>query len=317
MRLELGDLLEALIAVGELDEAEDILATWEAARRRARPGLGARDPRPLPRAAARGARRSRGRVRELRARARRARPQHRSVPPRADAARARHERSGARSSAAPPARRSRTRSRASNGSARRSGPSRRAPSWRASAGARPRGGELTEAERRIARTRRRRQHEPRGRGRPLPHRALRRDGADARLSQARRPLPRRARAPARRKQLRFPAFAAARANVKTSSHELQRPRLQGGQQCESESSVAVTAALPRCWPSPALCGREWSIRARRRAPGLGPVPQRRRGHGSWLRVGLRERCREPDHHRLRDRRTPRPERWGTTTSTRS
>jgi DNA-binding CsgD family transcriptional regulator len=30
MRLELGDLLEALIAVGELDEADDILATWEA-----------------------------------------------------------------------------------------------------------------------------------------------------------------------------------------------------------------------------------------------------------------------------------------------
>jgi tetratricopeptide (TPR) repeat protein len=29
-RLELGDLLEALIAVGELDEAEDILATWDA-----------------------------------------------------------------------------------------------------------------------------------------------------------------------------------------------------------------------------------------------------------------------------------------------
>ena len=29
-RLELGDLLEALIAVGELDEADEILATWEA-----------------------------------------------------------------------------------------------------------------------------------------------------------------------------------------------------------------------------------------------------------------------------------------------
>ena len=32
-RLELGDLLEALIAVGELDEAGDILATWEARAR--------------------------------------------------------------------------------------------------------------------------------------------------------------------------------------------------------------------------------------------------------------------------------------------
>jgi tetratricopeptide (TPR) repeat protein len=28
-RLELGDLLEALIAVGELDEAKEILATWQ------------------------------------------------------------------------------------------------------------------------------------------------------------------------------------------------------------------------------------------------------------------------------------------------
>ena len=46
-RLELGDLLEALIAVGELDEAEAILDLWEA-RADARPGLGARDPRPLP-----------------------------------------------------------------------------------------------------------------------------------------------------------------------------------------------------------------------------------------------------------------------------
>src|SRR5258705_2046871 len=28
-RLELGDLLEALIAVGELDEAEQVIATWQ------------------------------------------------------------------------------------------------------------------------------------------------------------------------------------------------------------------------------------------------------------------------------------------------
>ena len=47
-------------------------------------------------------------------------------------------RSGARRSAATPARPSRTRWHASSGSARRSGPSRRAPSWRASAGVRPR-----------------------------------------------------------------------------------------------------------------------------------------------------------------------------------
>ena len=31
MRLELGDLLEALIAVGELDEADEVLATWRSA----------------------------------------------------------------------------------------------------------------------------------------------------------------------------------------------------------------------------------------------------------------------------------------------
>ena len=117
-------------------------------------------------------------------------------------------RSGARSSAAPPARRSRTRSHASNGSARRSGPSRRAAELARIGGRAPSRGELTEAERRIAATRRRGQHEPRGCGGPLPHRALRRDGADACLSQARRPLPRRARAPAGRKELRFPAFAA-------------------------------------------------------------------------------------------------------------
>ena len=34
MCLELGDLLEALIAVGELDEAEDVIATWEERSRR-------------------------------------------------------------------------------------------------------------------------------------------------------------------------------------------------------------------------------------------------------------------------------------------
>ena len=57
-RLELGDLLEALIAIGELDEAGRILARWEIRAAVARPGLGTRDPRALSRAAVGGAWRS-------------------------------------------------------------------------------------------------------------------------------------------------------------------------------------------------------------------------------------------------------------------
>ena len=88
-RVDLGDLLEALVAAGELDEADAILAREE--------------PRAsvLERASALaifarcralvlgGARRPRGSVRELRAGARRACPHRRPVPARPDAARAR------------------------------------------------------------------------------------------------------------------------------------------------------------------------------------------------------------------------------------
>ena len=88
-RVELGDLLEALIAVGELDEADEILATWqeraEALDRAWALAILAR----CRGAAARGARRARRRLRELRARARRACAEQGSVPARAHAARPR------------------------------------------------------------------------------------------------------------------------------------------------------------------------------------------------------------------------------------
>ena len=55
-RLELGDLLEALISLSRLDEAEEILGFLATARRGSRPGVGAGDPGAMPsRPAARGA----------------------------------------------------------------------------------------------------------------------------------------------------------------------------------------------------------------------------------------------------------------------
>ena len=104
-------------------------------------------------------------------------------------------RSGERSSAAPPAWRSSRRSPSSSGSAPRSGPRRRGASARIG-GRAPARGELTEAERRIARSSPRAAPTARS-PRPLRHRAHRRGRADARLPEARRPLPHRARAPAR------------------------------------------------------------------------------------------------------------------------
>ena len=147
--VELGDLLEALIATGELDEADAILERWERARRRARPSLGAGDPRARPGLAPRRARRSRGRVRELRGRTRRARTEQRPLPSRADAARARTD--ATTREAAP------RRPRDARRSARDLRTPRRATLGRADAGGtgahrRPHttGDELTEAERRIA-----------------------------------------------------------------------------------------------------------------------------------------------------------------------
>ena len=78
-RLELGDLLEALIAADELDEAEEVIAEWQ----------GRADSRAVPWAAACGARGCRRRARELRAVARRACERRRSLPARPHAAFAR------------------------------------------------------------------------------------------------------------------------------------------------------------------------------------------------------------------------------------
>ena len=80
MRVELGDLLEALIATGQLDEAAGILVEWEPRAAALDRAWAARDPRPLPRPAARRARRPRRRLRELRPRTRRTRPRRRPVP---------------------------------------------------------------------------------------------------------------------------------------------------------------------------------------------------------------------------------------------
>ena len=62
MRVELGDLLEALVAVGELDEAEEVLTRWDRRGLRARPALGARGARTESRPGIRRARRLRGGV---------------------------------------------------------------------------------------------------------------------------------------------------------------------------------------------------------------------------------------------------------------
>ena len=153
---------------------------------------------------------SQGALRELRARARRARSQPGSVPTRADAARPRQDAAAGEEARRRPhdargcARTLRTSRRAALGRAgsRRAGANRRpsALAGRADRGRAP-----------DRRARRPRPHEPRGGGCPLPHRTLRRDRTDARLPQARRAFPRRARAPPRFKQLRFPAFAGGRA----------------------------------------------------------------------------------------------------------
>ena len=136
-RLELGDLLEALITVGELDEAGEILATWEeraAALDRAWALAILARCRGLLLAA-------RGDLESAFASFERALTEHaRSTDPfhhaRTLLALGRTQRRAKQRGAA------RTTLEdalaASSGSARRSGPSRRAPSWRASAGVRPR-----------------------------------------------------------------------------------------------------------------------------------------------------------------------------------
>ncbi len=137
-RLELGDLAGGADHRRRARRGREDLTTVGGARRGSRPGLGTCDPCPLPRTAARRAGRSRGRLRELRAGALRARSQHGSVPPRADVARPRQD--------ATPCEEARRRTHDARGraralrAARRAalGRAERAPSWRASAGVRPR-----------------------------------------------------------------------------------------------------------------------------------------------------------------------------------
>ena len=196
MRLELGDLLEALVAIGRAGRGGRGSRDLAGARRAAGQGLVARDPRSLPGAAPRGTGRPRGRLRELRARAHRPHAQHRPLPSRPHAARARAN-AAARETAGRGARDPRGRARTLR--AARRGPLGRAGPGRARAHRRPRA--LT---RRADRggvpdrpARRRRPHEPGGGCCAVSLRAHRRGRSDARLSQARHPLTHRARAPAR------------------------------------------------------------------------------------------------------------------------
>ena len=139
-RVELGDLLEALITVGDLDEADEVLddVGGSAPPRSTVPGR-SRSSRGVAASCSRRAASSKAPSRASSARS-----------PTMSGARIRSstrarcspsaERSGARSDAARRARPWRRRSPPSSGSARRSGPNRRAPSSRASAAAHPRAG---------------------------------------------------------------------------------------------------------------------------------------------------------------------------------
>ena len=186
-RLELGDLLEALVAVGELDEAEAILDLWEPRAAAVDRAWARGDPRPLPRSRACGPRRRRRRALGVRGRVRRSRPRARPVPPCANRARARSD----------PAPRQEARRREGDARGRplevrgarrtslgRTGP-RRARAHRRSrpVARRPDGGRATRRD-----ARRRGPVEQAGRGRAVPDRALGRDGPHARLPKARRSL---------------------------------------------------------------------------------------------------------------------------------
>ena len=219
-RLELGDLLEALISVGELDEAE----------RCSRRGMSA-----PPRSTGPGHWRSllavagccwpREEISTAPSRASSARspntPVPGSVPARANAARSRQD--------AEACEEARRRPRNPRG---RAGPlraARRAALGRADARRADPHRRACALERRADRGRapdrhacRRGPYEPRGGGGSLPDRALRGDNAHACLPQVGSALARRARAPFRRKQLRFPAFGARRRLRASGRAELPR-----------------------------------------------------------------------------------------------
>ena len=151
MRLELGDLVEALVAASELEEADRALLAVEERARGARPRLGARGDRSRPRPRPRGARRprrarSRASSEALAEHARVTDPfQHaRTLLALGRTQRRAKKRGAARTTLEDALDALRGRS------ARRSGPSRRAAELARIGGRAPSRGELTEAERRIA-----------------------------------------------------------------------------------------------------------------------------------------------------------------------
>ena len=190
-RLELADTLEALVSVGDLEGAERRLRHWEERARACSIAPGrSRSPRAtvrfysLPRATSMAPRSLSDQhwpsTHGPRIRSSALERCSCSVP-----------RSGGRSSAARHARRWPRRSPRSSESALRSGSRRLARStpdrWPCAVGRRADGGRAPDRE-----VRRRRSHEPRGRGGALHHGAHRRGSADTHVPEARYPLARRA-----------------------------------------------------------------------------------------------------------------------------
>ena len=187
-RLELGDLLEALVAVGELDEAEAVLDLWE------------------PRAAAVDRAWALAILARCRGLVRAARGDLDGALSAFEAAFAAHDRScdpfhHARTALALGRTQRRAKKRAAARATLEDARSRfealGAPLWAAQArdelarigGRAPSRDDLTEAERRVATLVAEGRYEPAGRGRAVPDRALGRDGPHARLPEARRALP--------------------------------------------------------------------------------------------------------------------------------
>ena len=228
-RWELPDLLEALVAMGELDEAEAIAAAAEErARSLDRAWALALSARTRAVVAA-----VRGNLDGAFAAFEEALAEHARTRDPFQHARtllALGTSSGGQSGAATRGRPWNRRSRASSSSGPRSGLRRHGPSWRGSADGRPRGAHRERAPHR--RARRRGAHEPRGRRGALRHRAHGRDRAHAHIPKIGRPLAGRTGEPAAPRQtgleaskhLRFSAFAAARRVGRSSRHRERERR---------------------------------------------------------------------------------------------
>ena len=198
-RLELPDLLDALVAAG----------SWRRPRPCSRPGRSGRAASTAPGRwrSPPAAARSRsppaaifgGALTTFETALARARRAPGSVPERADAARVRGDAAAGEAARRPHGRRSSGRSPPSSSCPRHSGRRRRGPSSRASAAARPSSGELTATERRVAALAAEGPHDEGGRRRPLRLGVDGREAPHADLLEARRPLARRARTQARRR----------------------------------------------------------------------------------------------------------------------